>query len=82
MVNFSLDTDRDGVEVTWDNGGHSNVYRLGFKGAVDLKATKSVTMGYYYRDHLPMLSKSRNSIVTAITVLAIPRCTAMASRWI
>ncbi|KAK3087525.1 hypothetical protein FSP39_007020 [Pinctada imbricata] len=52
IVNFSLETDRDGVEVTWGNG-HSNVYRLGYKGAVDVKGSQCVTSGYYYRDHLP-----------------------------
>jgi hypothetical protein len=31
-----LDTDRDAAEVTWGND-HTNVYRLGFEGLVDLK---------------------------------------------
>ncbi|XP_056012215.1 E3 ubiquitin-protein ligase MIB2-like isoform X2 [Ostrea edulis] len=53
IVNFSLDTDHDGVEVVWDSG-HTNVYRLGYKGCVDVKAVKSSPGGFYYKDHLPI----------------------------
>lgn len=56
IVNFSLDTDHDGVEVTWGSG-HTNVYRLGYKGCVDVKASESACGGFYYKDHLPIFSK-------------------------
>ncbi|XP_033763353.1 uncharacterized protein LOC117344636 [Pecten maximus] len=52
IVNFSLDTDRDAVEVTWDIG-QTNVYRHGYDGRLDLKCTKTTHGGTYYRDQLP-----------------------------
>lgn len=57
VVNFSLDTDHDGVEVAWDSG-HTNVYRLGYKGCVDVKAVESASGGFYYKDHLPVFKLS------------------------
>ena len=54
IVNFSLDTDRDAAEVTWGND-HTNVYRLGFEGSVDLKLESPGSAKYYYRLHLPEL---------------------------
>ncbi|CAC5382190.1 MIB [Mytilus coruscus] len=54
LVNFSLDTDRDAAEITWGNE-HSNVYRLGYEGMVDLKCIKPGTAKYYYPYHLPEL---------------------------
>ncbi|XP_052081431.1 E3 ubiquitin-protein ligase MIB2-like [Mytilus californianus] len=54
LVNFSLDTDRDAAEITWGNE-HSNVYRLGYEGMVDLKCMKPGTAKYYYPYHLPEL---------------------------
>ena len=56
IVNFSLDTDRDAAEVTWGND-HTNVYRLGFEGLVDLKLESPGSAKYYYRLHLPELSR-------------------------
>ncbi|XP_062614849.1 E3 ubiquitin-protein ligase MIB2-like isoform X2 [Saccostrea cucullata] len=53
IVNFTLDTDHDGVEVAWDSG-HTNVYRLGYKGCVDVKAEEASSGGFYYKDHLPI----------------------------
>ncbi|XP_048778159.2 E3 ubiquitin-protein ligase MIB2-like isoform X2 [Ostrea edulis] len=45
---------RNGVGVTWPSG-KSYVYRIGFKGKVDLLC-KEVARGFeYYREHLPLL---------------------------
>lgn len=54
VVNFSLDTDRDAMEVTWDTGA-TNVYRHGYDGKLDLKCNTIATSGTYYRDQLPDL---------------------------
>lgn len=62
IVNFSLDTDRDAAEVTWGND-HTNVYRLGFEGSVDLKLESPGSAKYYYRLHLPELSRFLLDIV-------------------
>lgn len=54
IVNFSLDSDRDAAEVTWSNG-YTNVYRLGYKGALDVKYIRPAQGGNYFPDHLPIL---------------------------
>ena len=56
VLNFCPDTDHDAVEVTWENG-YTNVYRLGYKGSFDVQCVKPANGGFYYRDHLPILSK-------------------------
>ncbi|OWF37152.1 E3 ubiquitin-protein ligase MIB2-like [Mizuhopecten yessoensis] len=66
VVNFSLDTDRDAVEVTWDIGP-SNVYRHGYDGKLDLKCIKVVPGGTYYRDQLPDLKINLNTTPAAPT---------------
>ncbi|XP_053378625.1 E3 ubiquitin-protein ligase MIB2-like [Mercenaria mercenaria] len=54
IVNFSPDTDRDAAEVTWENG-YTNVYRLGYKGRLDVVCIKPANGGKFYKDHLPIL---------------------------
>ncbi|KAK3611376.1 hypothetical protein CHS0354_036573 [Potamilus streckersoni] len=54
VVNYSSNTNHDAVEVTWENG-YANVYRLGYKGYLDVKCVKPATGKRYYRDHLPIL---------------------------
>ncbi|KAL4220869.1 E3 ubiquitin-protein ligase mib2 [Mactra antiquata] len=54
VVNFSPDTERDAVEVTWENG-YTNVYRLGYRGRLDVVCVSPVPGGYYYKDHVPIL---------------------------
>ncbi|XP_060066448.1 E3 ubiquitin-protein ligase MIB2-like [Ylistrum balloti] len=61
VVNFSLDTDRDAVEVTWDIG-QTNVYRHGYDGKLDLKCVKPVPGGTYYRDQLPDLKINLDTV--------------------
>lgn len=59
VVNFSSSTDRDAVEVTWDTG-FTNVYRLGYKGKLDVKCVGTSTAGHYYVDHIPALSTKQS----------------------
>ncbi|KAL3862652.1 hypothetical protein ACJMK2_008606 [Sinanodonta woodiana] len=54
VVNFSPDTDNDAVEIVWDNG-YANVYRLGYKGHLDVKCVNAASGKRYYRDHLPSI---------------------------
>lgn len=61
IVNFSLDTDHDAAEVTWGNE-HTNVYRLGYEGSVDLKCIKPGNTKYYYPLHLPELKMPEEPI--------------------
>lgn len=69
-MNFSLDTDHDGVEVAWDTG-HINVYRLGYKGCVDVKAVESASGGFYYKDHLPVFSTFFYFLLVMILFLSL-----------
>ncbi|KAL3862651.1 hypothetical protein ACJMK2_008605 [Sinanodonta woodiana] len=54
VVNYSPDTNHDAVEIVWENG-YANVYRLGYKGYLDVKCVKPATGKLYYKDHLPIL---------------------------
>jgi len=45
---------RTAAAVSWDLGAN-NLYRVGYKGKVDLKAVSEVTAFSFYRDHLPVL---------------------------
>lgn len=56
IVNFSPDTDHDAAEVTWRNG-YTNVYRLGYRGRLDIICVEPIKGLPYYRDHIPVLSK-------------------------
>lgn len=50
------ESNRSVATVTWSNG-QTNVYRLGYKGCVDLCCLKASTAGTYYKEHLPLLGQ-------------------------
>ncbi|XP_019848978.1 PREDICTED: E3 ubiquitin-protein ligase MIB2-like [Amphimedon queenslandica] len=54
---WEKDTFRSVAEVEWKKGGKKNVYRVGHKGKVDIKAITPGEYGYYFPDHLPVLGK-------------------------
>jgi E3 ubiquitin-protein ligase mind-bomb len=54
--NVAPDSSRNIVRVQWSSE-KSNSYRLGFQGNVDLMCVEEEAGTYYYRDHLPVLSK-------------------------
>lgn len=43
--------------VSWSKGS-TNVYRLGYKGCVDLCYVEEAIAGTYYKEHLPLLGQS------------------------
>ncbi|XP_015600108.1 E3 ubiquitin-protein ligase MIB2 [Cephus cinctus] len=47
---------RSVATVTWSTGS-TNVYRLGYKGCVDLRYIEEATCGTYYKEHLPLLGQ-------------------------
>ncbi|CAB0029316.1 unnamed protein product [Trichogramma brassicae] len=50
---------RSVATVTWVSGS-TNVYRLGYKGCVDLSYVEEATAGTYYKEHLPHLGHPQN----------------------
>ncbi|XP_012288301.1 E3 ubiquitin-protein ligase MIB2 [Orussus abietinus] len=48
---------RSVATVTWSSGS-TNVYRLGYKGCVDLRYVEEATSGTYYKEHLPLLGQA------------------------
>lgn len=44
------------MRVRWVNGG-TNIYRVGFKGNVDVVCIEEEARFFYYRDHLPCLGQ-------------------------
>ncbi|XP_033337501.2 E3 ubiquitin-protein ligase mind bomb 2 isoform X2 [Megalopta genalis] len=50
------ESSRSVATVTWSTG-NTNVYRLGYKGCVDLTYVEEATSGTYYKDHLPLLGQ-------------------------
>lgn len=47
---------RSVATVTWSTGS-TNVYRLGYKGCVDLCYVEEAKSGTYYKEHLPLLGQ-------------------------
>lgn len=47
----SVMAERNGVRVQWPSG-ERNIYRLGFKGQVDVLCVEEAPVIDYYRDHL------------------------------
>ncbi|KAJ8668122.1 hypothetical protein QAD02_009785 [Eretmocerus hayati] len=43
--------------VSWNESGSTNVYRLGYKGCVDLCYVLEAVGGTYYKEHLPLLGQ-------------------------
>lgn len=63
------ESSRSVATVTWSTGS-TNVYRLGYKGCVDLRYVEEATCGTYYKEHLPVLGQPvRLMPVTEQTVL-------------
>ncbi|XP_076300738.1 E3 ubiquitin-protein ligase mind bomb 2 isoform X1 [Lasioglossum baleicum] len=50
------ESSRSVATVTWSTGS-TNVYRLGYKGCVDLSYVEEATNGMYYKEHLPILGQ-------------------------
>lgn len=50
------ESSRSVATVTWSKGS-TNVYRLGYKGCVDLCYVEEATAGTYYKEHLPLLGQ-------------------------
>ncbi|XP_018058447.1 PREDICTED: E3 ubiquitin-protein ligase MIB2 [Atta colombica] len=50
------ESSRSVATVTWSTGS-TNVYRLGFKGCVDLCYVEEANAGIYYKEHLPLLGQ-------------------------
>lgn len=48
------ESSRSVATVAWSLGS-TNVYRLGYKGCVDLCSIENATCGTYYKEHLPIL---------------------------
>eukprot|EP00106_Octopus_bimaculoides_P008227 XP_014775669.1 PREDICTED: E3 ubiquitin-protein ligase MIB2-like [Octopus bimaculoides] len=53
---WDLESGRSVANVVWSNS-QMNVYRVGHKGKVDLKATQCASGGMFYVDHLPVLGE-------------------------
>lgn len=53
---WDSESGRSVANVIWSNS-QMNVYRVGHKGKVDLKAIQVASGGMFYRDHLPVLGK-------------------------
>lgn len=51
------ESSRSVATVTWSKG-RTNVYRLGYKGCVDLCYVEEASAGTYYKEHLPLLGQS------------------------
>ena len=51
------ESSRSVATVTWSSGS-TNVYRLGYKGCVDLCYIEEATSGTYYKEHLPVLGQA------------------------
>lgn len=52
---------RSVATVTWSTGS-TNVYRLGYKGCVDLCYTEEASAGTYYKEHLPLLGQPVSTV--------------------
>lgn len=53
-------TFRSVVNVKWQTGEFTNIYRLGYVGKVDIRATEMANYGIrYFIDHLPILGKQQ-----------------------
>lgn len=55
------ESSRSVATVTWTTGS-TNVYRLGYKGCVDLCYVEEATAGTYYKEHLPLLGQTAMAI--------------------
>ncbi|XP_034951738.1 E3 ubiquitin-protein ligase MIB2 [Chelonus insularis] len=56
------ESSRSVATVTWRSGS-TNVYRLGYKGCVDLCYIEKSTYGTYYKEHLPVLGQTVMTMV-------------------
>ncbi|XP_055898216.1 uncharacterized protein LOC106053065 [Biomphalaria glabrata] len=58
IIKWTPETRRSGAMVQWDGPSHKPVaHRLGHKGKMDLKFSKPVDGGHYYKSHLALLGK-------------------------
>ena len=56
IQDWSATSPRSAAYITWDNGA-KNLYRVGFKGMVDLKIVSDGKGHTVFRDHLPSLGE-------------------------
>lgn len=61
------ESSRSVATVTWSSGS-TNVYRLGYKGCVDLCYVEEATAGTYYKEHLPVLGQVVMTVADIDTV--------------
>ncbi|CAB3361685.1 Hypothetical predicted protein [Cloeon dipterum] len=62
IQNWQKESYRSVANVKWTSGGTANLYRLGHKGQVDLKAHSPSSGGMVYIDHLPILGYSNGEV--------------------
>ncbi|XP_043466161.1 E3 ubiquitin-protein ligase MIB2 isoform X2 [Leptopilina heterotoma] len=60
------ESSRSVATVTWSSGS-TNVYRVGYKGCVDLCYVEEANGGVYYKDHLPLLGQPVSIIDNPVT---------------
>lgn len=60
------ESSRSVATVTWTTGS-TNVYRVGYKGCVDLCYVEEANGGVYYKDHLPLLGQPVSIIDNPVT---------------
>lgn len=60
------------ANIVWASGS-TNVYRLGHKGKVDLRLVPGSVGGFYYRDALPVLGLTSDTISRPIRETGSPR---------
>ena len=53
---WEMESSRSVANVRWSSGA-TNVYRVGHKGKVDLKASRAAPGGSFYPQHLPVLGE-------------------------
>ncbi|XP_015108850.1 E3 ubiquitin-protein ligase MIB2 [Diachasma alloeum] len=69
------ESSRSVATVTWTSGS-TNVYRLGYKGCVDLCYIEEARCGTYYKEHLPVLGQP---VMTMAEDVSATPCTSAAS---
>ena len=62
------------ANVAWTSGS-TNVYRLGHKGKVDLRLVQAAVGGWYYRDALPVLGLTADTLGRPLRDQGSPRFT-------
>ena len=64
------ESSRSVATVTWTTGT-TNVYRVGYKGCVDLCYVEEATAGSYYKEHLPLLGQPVPTLICGESTSAV-----------